>query len=259
MKELLEAGVHFGHQTRRWNPKMRRFIFMERNGIHILDLNKTIAQLEIAASAVAKIAASGRPILFVGTKKQVHEIVTEEATRCNSYYVADRWLGGMLTNYQTIRQSIKRLDDLDRMAEDGTFEKLTKKEVLRLEKARARLQSQLGGIRKMGRLPGALVVVDTKKERIAVAEANKLDVPVFAVIDTNSDPDLITYPIPGNDDAIRSVSLILHTLADAVIEGMQAPSQSEPARAAEPSGERPQQPQRRRRRAPSYQSGKSPS
>jgi len=252
MKELLEAGVHFGHQTRRWNPKMKRYIFMERNGIHILDLNKTITQLEVAGSAIAQIAASGRPILFVGTKKQVREIIIEEAKRCSSFFVADRWLGGMLTNYQTIRQSIKRLDDLDRMAEDGTFEKLTKKEVLRLEKARARLQAELGGIRWMGRLPGALVVVDTKKERIAVAEANKLGIPVFAIVDTNSDPDLIAYPIPGNDDAIRSVSLIVHTLADAVQEGVQAsaPAESSEAAPSEPEAEKPQPPRRRQRRAP---------
>jgi len=252
MKELLEAGVHFGHQTRRWNPKMKRFIFMERNGIHILDLNKTISQLEIASSAIAKIAASGRPVVYVGTKKQVREIVIEEATRCSSFYVANRWLGGMLTNYQTIRQSIKRLDDLDRMAEDGTFEKLTKKEVTRLEKARARLESELGGIRRMGRLPGALVVIDTKKERIAVAEANKLGVPVFAIVDTNSNPDLITYPIPGNDDAIRSVELIVHTLTDAVLEGAQAASAAAQVAEAppQPEGERPQQQRRGRRRAP---------
>jgi len=241
MKDLLEAGVHFGHQTRRWNPKMKRFIFMERNGIHILDLNKTIALLENAAKAIANIAAAGRPVLFVGTKKQVREILVEEAERANSFYVANRWLGGMLTNFQTIRQSIKRLDDLDAKAQDGTFQKLTKNEVLGLEKERQKLNAVLCGIRHMGRLPGALVVVDTKKERIAVAEANKLGIPVFAVVDTNCDPDLITYPIPGNDDAIRSVGLVLHVLADAVIEGMQniqQPEQPEPAAASRESGER---------------------
>ena len=220
MKDLLEAGVHFGHQTRRWDPKMKRFIFMERNGIHILDLNKTISQLEKASKALSEIASSGRPVLFVGTKKQVRDIIREEAERCGSFYVVSRWLGGMMTNYQTIRQSIKRLDDLDRMAEDGTFEKLTKKEVLRLQKARERLQAELGGIRKMGRLPGAVVVVDTRKEDIAVAEANTLRIPIFAVVDTNCNPDVITYPIPGNDDAIRSVRLIVHALTDAVLESM---------------------------------------
>ncbi len=219
MKDLLEAGVHFGHQTRRWNPKMGRYIFMERNGIHILDLSKTQQLLDRACDAMAEIAASGRPVLFVGTKRQARQIVSEQAERCGSFHVISRWLGGMLTNYQTIRQSIKRLDDLDRMADDGTVEKLTKKEGLRLESARARLQEVLGGIRKMGRLPGALVVVDTKKEHIAVAEARNLKIPIFAIVDTNSDPDVITYPIPGNDDAIRSISLIIGALADATLEG----------------------------------------
>lgn len=235
MKDLLEAGVHFGHQTRRWNPKMKRYIFMARNGIHILDLNKTIKLLDHATEEISDIARSGRPVLFVGTKKQIKEIVREEAERCNSYYVVNRWLGGMLTNYQTLRQSIKRLDDLDRMAEDGTFEKLAKKEALGLDKSRQKLQDELGGIRKMGRLPGALVVVDTIKEHIAVAEANKLKIPVFAVVDTNCDPDKIDYPIPGNDDAIRSVRLIINTLADGVIEaqGGAAASEEEFKEAAE--------------------------
>ena len=237
MKELLEAGVHFGHQTRRWNPKMKRFIFMERNGIHILDLGKTTTLLDSSCDRLAQIASSGRPVLFVGTKKQARDIMREEAERCGSFYVVNRWLGGMLTNYQTIRQSIKRLDDLDRMAEDGTFEKLTKKEGTHLEQARGRLQDVLGGIRKMGRLPGALVVVDTRKEHIAVAEANNLGIPIFAIVDTNSDPDVITYPIPGNDDAIRSVRLIVHALADAVVEGTHG--QQEPKDDDEPQPETP--------------------
>ena len=221
INELLDAGVHFGHQTRRWNPKMKPYIFIERNGIHILDVRKTISMLDGACKALADIAAHGRPVLFVGTKKQSAQVIKEEAERCGSFFVVHRWLGGMLTNYQTIRQSIKRLDDLDRMAEDGTFEKLTKKEALGLEKARGKLDLELGGIRRMGRTPGALVVVDTKKERIAVAEANKLGIPVFAIVDSNSDPDLIDYPIPGNDDAIRSIGLILHALADSVTEGQE--------------------------------------
>ena len=219
VKELLDAGVHFGHQTRRWNPKMKPYIFMERNGIHVLDVRKTIAMLDTACNALAKIASGGRPVLFVGTKDSCSDVVKTEADRCDSYYVASRWLGGMLTNYQTIRQSIKRLDDLDRMAEDGTFEKLTKKEVLGLEKLRTKLDTELGGIRKMGRIPGAVVVVDTRKEKIAVAEANKLGIPVIAMVDSNCDPDAIDYPIPANDDAIRGIQLILRALADSVIEG----------------------------------------
>ena len=218
MKDLLEAGVHFGHQTRRWDPKMKRYIFMARNGIHIIDLNKTIQLLDNAANALAEIAKSGKPILFVGTKAQISEIVKEEAERANSYYVANRWLGGMLTNYQTLRQSIKKLDDLDRMAEDGTFEKLAKKEALGLEKSRQKHQLELGGLRKMGRLPGAIVVVDTRKEHIAVLEGIKLGIPIFAVVDTNCDPEVITYPIPGNDDAIRSVKLLIGALVDAILE-----------------------------------------
>jgi small subunit ribosomal protein S2 len=251
MKELLESGVHFGHQTRRWNPKMKRYIFMERNGIHILDLNKTITLIDHACKAISTIASAGRPVLFVGTKKQVRETIMEEAVRCSSYYVANRWLGGMLTNFQTIRQSIKRLDDLDTKAGDGTFQKLTKNEVLGIEQERTKLDSVLSGIRHMGRLPGALVVVDTKKEGIAVAEANILGIPVFAVLDTNCDPDLITYPIPGNDDAIRSVGLILHALSESVIEGMQniqQPEQVETAAPSRDSGDR--DPRRGRRRPP---------
>ncbi len=228
MKDLLEAGVHFGHQTRRWNPKMKRYIFMERNGIHILDLNKSSKLIDVAADAIGEIARSGRPILFVGTKKQIKDVVREEAERASSYYVVNRWLGGMLTNFQTLRQSIKKLDDLDRKAEDGTFEKLAKKEALGAEKIRQKLQDDLGGIRKMGRLPGALIVVDTCKEHIAVAEANKLGIPSFAIVDTNSDPDVIDYPIPGNDDAIRSVKLIVKTLADAVIEAQGGVVSAEP-------------------------------
>jgi small subunit ribosomal protein S2 len=244
MQELLDAGVHFGHQTRRWNPKMKPYIFMERNGVHILDVRKTIQRLDIACDAIAKVAAAGRPVLFVGTKKQASEIIIEEAERASSFYIASRWLGGMLTNYQTIRQSIKRLDDLDRMEEDGTFGKLTKKEVLGLQKAQEKLGRELGGIRRMGRLPGAVVVVDTKKEKIAVAEAKKLGIPIFAIVDTNSDPDVIDYPVPGNDDAIRSVKLIIRTLADAVMEG--TTQQTRP----ESQGEGDRRPRKPRQRKP---------
>lgn len=221
MKELLEAGVHFGHQTRRWNPKMKKFIFTERNGIYIIDLQKTIQQLEEAYEVARDIAERGLPVLFVGTKKQAQEIIRGEAERLEMHYVTERWLGGTLTNFQTIRQSIKRLDDLDRMSQDGTYDLLTKKEVLQLEKKRARLQLALGGIRTMNRLPGLLFVVDTKKERIAVAEANRLEIPIVAIVDTNCDPDLIDYPIPGNDDAIRSITLITKLIAQAVLEGGQ--------------------------------------
>lgn len=221
MKELLEAGVHFGHQTRRWNPKMKKFIFTERNGIYIIDLQKTIQQIEEAYEVARNVAEQGLPVLFVGTKKQAQEIIREEAERLGMHCVTERWLGGTLTNFQTIRQSIKRLDDLDRMSQDGTYDLLTKKEVLQLEKKRSRLQLSLGGIRTMNRLPGLLFAVDTKKERIAVAEASRMEIPIIAVVDTNSDPDFIDYPIPGNDDAIRSITLITKLIAQAVFEGSQ--------------------------------------
>lgn len=222
MKELLESGVHFGHQTRRWNPKMKRYIFTERNGIYIVDLQKTLKQIEQAYLVVKEAAENDQPILFVGTKKQAKDVILREAERCGMFHVTERWLGGMLTNYQTIRQSIRRLDLLDKMSADGTYENLTKKEGLRLERERDKLQRSLGGIRKMGRLPGLVIVVDTKKEKIAIGEANRLEIPIVAIVDTNCDPDEVDYPIPGNDDAIRSISLVTHIMAEAVIEGTKA-------------------------------------
>lgn len=222
MKELLESGVHFGHQTRRWNPKMKKYIFTERNGIYILDLQKTLKQIEEAYKIVRTAAEQGKPVLFVGTKKQAREVVRREAERCEMFHVTDRWLGGMLTNYQTIRQSIRRLESLDKMSNDGTYERLTKKEVIRLERERGKLQQSLGGIRDMGRLPGLVFVVDIKKERIAVAEAARLEIPIVAIVDTNCNPEEVDHAIPANDDAIRSITLITKLMADAVQEGRSA-------------------------------------
>jgi len=221
IQDLLESGVHFGHQTRRWNPKMKKFIFTERNGIYIIDLQKTLSQLKKACNAIREIAARGEYILFVGTKPQAASIIEEESQRCNQFNVVNRWAGGMLTNYRTLRQSVKRLDHLEQMATDGTYEHLTKKEILTIEKQRDKLVYLLEGIRNMNRLPGLLVVVDTKKEKIAVNEANRLGIPVCAIIDTNCDPDPIAYPIPANDDAIRSIKLLLSAITDTVLEGMQ--------------------------------------
>jgi len=221
MKQLLEAGVHFGHQTRRWNPKMKKFIFTARSSIYIIDLKKTAERIEKAYQMVKNKAAAGESILFVGTKKQAKEAVTGEAQRSGMPYVTERWLGGMLTNFQTVRRSLKRLEEIEKMSQDGSFEKFTKKEVLKLEKERKKLEKNLGGIREMNRLPGVVYVVDTKKEKIAVAEANRLNIPLVAILDTNSDPDLISYPIPGNDDAIKSIRLITRLMADAVMEGKQ--------------------------------------
>ena len=218
MKDLLEAGVHFGHQTRRWNPQMKKFIFMERNGIYIIDLQKTLKCLQDARAAIERVVRGGGHILFVGTKKQAKQIVVEESQRCGMYSVTERWLGGMLTNFKTIRTSIKRLHDLDKMAEDGTFEKLAKKEVSRLSRERARLQFAFAGIKEMPGLPALVFVVDTKKEKIAVSEASRLGVPIVGVVDTNCDPSPITYPLPGNDDAIRSIRLFTKMVADTVIE-----------------------------------------
>ena len=222
IQDLLKAGVHFGHQTRRWNPKMKKFIFAERNGIYIIDLKKTHGCIEDAYKVVRTAVEAGESVLFVGTKKQARPVISEQAERCGMFYVTERWLGGMLTNFQTIRQSIRRLDSLDKMAEDGTFEQLTKKEVLRIDRERTKLQLSLGGIRKMGRLPCLIFIADTKKERIAVAEAHRLEIPIVAMIDTNCDPDEIDHPIPGNDDAIRSVKLISELMATAILEGTTA-------------------------------------
>jgi small subunit ribosomal protein S2 len=218
MKDLLEAGVHFGHQTRRWNPQMKPFIFMERNGIYIIDLQRTMKCMEAARDAIHKIVGGGGHVLFVATKKQAKPIVVEEAVRAGMYHVTERWLGGMLTNFKTIRTSIKRLHDLDRMATDGTFEKLAKKEVSRLTRERTRLEFAFAGIKEMPGLPAMLFVVDTKKEKIAVAEANRLGIPVLGVVDTNCDPTMISHPLPGNDDAIRSIRLFARMAADSVLE-----------------------------------------
>ncbi|MCI6156700.1 MAG: 30S ribosomal protein S2 [Peptoniphilaceae bacterium] len=230
MKSLLEAGVHFGHQTRRWNPKMAPYIFMERNGIHIIDLQKTVRLIERAYDAVLNVAADGGKILFVGTKKQAQDAIEVEAKRSNQYYVNQRWLGGMLTNFQTIRKSIDRLEALEKMQEDGTFDILPKKEVAQLEHEMEKHDRFLGGIKEMGGLPDLIYIVDPKKEHIAVHEARKLGIPIVAILDTNADPDEVDYPIPGNDDAIRSVKLITGLIANAVIEGRQGEqNEEEPA------------------------------
>ena len=221
MKQLLEAGVHFGHQTRRWNPKMARYIFTERNGIYIIDLQKTVKKLDEAYDFIKEIAAEGGEVLFVGTKKQAQDAIKEEAQRCGMHFVNARWLGGMLTNYRTIKTRIARLEQLNKMKEDGTFDLLPKKEVFKLELEIEKLEKFLGGIKNMEKLPKAMFVVDTRKEKIAVAEAKNLGIPVVAIVDTNCDPDEVDYVIPGNDDAIRAVKLISGAMADAIIEGRQ--------------------------------------
>ncbi|WP_156289090.1 30S ribosomal protein S2 [Oceanobacillus salinisoli] len=218
MKQLLEAGVHFGHQTRRWNPKMKKYIFTERNGIYIIDLQKTVKKVDEAYNFVKEIAANGGSILFVGTKKQAQESVREEAIRSGMFYVNQRWLGGTLTNFQTIRKRINRLKDIERMEEDGTFDVLPKKEVVNLLKEKERLVKFLGGIKEMKSLPDALFVIDPRKERIAIAEAHKLNIPIIGIVDTNCDPDEIDYVIPANDDAIRAVKLLTSKMADAILE-----------------------------------------
>lgn len=222
LQDLLMAGTHFGHLTRRWNPKMKKFIFMEKNDIYIIDIKKTLAMLEQACEEVANIVRSGEKILFVGTKKQAKDIIRIEAQRCEQFYVNERWLGGTLTNFVTVKKSIKRLKHLDKMATDGTYEKLTKKEVLQIEREKEKLEKVLGGIKEMAKLPGAIFVVDVKKEAIAVQEADRLNIPIVGLIDTNSDPDLIDFPIPGNDDAFKSINLITRSIADAVIESQQS-------------------------------------
>ena len=218
MKDLLEAGVHFGHQTRRWNPQMKRFIFMERNGIYIIDLQKTLKCIQDARAVIARVVRSGGHVLFVGTKKQAKLMVTEDAARCAQFHVTERWLGGMLTNFKTIRTSIKRLKDLDAMVADGTMDKLAKKEVSRLSRERERLQFAFAGIKEMPGLPSLVFIIDTKKEKIAVAEANRLGIPIVGVVDTNCDPTVISFPIPGNDDALRAIKLFTGLVADTVIE-----------------------------------------
>lgn len=221
MKELLEAGVHFGHQTKRWNPKMAKFIFQARNGIYIIDLQKTVNKIEEAYSFMTEVASSGKPVLFVGTKKQAQDSIKEEAIRSGMYYVNERWLGGMLTNYKTIRSSIQRLKSLEQMQEDGTFNMLPKKEVIGLLKEKDKLERNLGGIKDMPELPVAMFIVDPKKEKIAIHEARKLGIPVIGIVDTNTDPDMVDFPIPGNDDAIRSVKLITSLMSQAIIEAKQ--------------------------------------
>ncbi|MDR2782781.1 MAG: 30S ribosomal protein S2 [Treponema sp.] len=218
MKSLLESGVHFGHQVRRWDPRMKKFIFAERNGIHIIDLQKTIQAIKSAYEAVRRVIKSGKTVLFVGTKKQAEQAIQKEAERCGMFYVNNRWLGGMLTNFVTIKESLRRLKKLEKMEVDGTFENLTKKEIAALSKEREKLQKNLGGIKEMKELPGILFIVDTKKEAIAVAEAQRMGIPIAAVVDTNCNPEGIDYPIPGNDDAIRAITLFTQIIANAVIE-----------------------------------------
>ena len=238
MKQLLEAGVHFGHQTRRWNPKMSEYIFTERNGIYIIDLQKTVKKLDEAYNAVREISENGGDVLFVGTKKQAQDSVKEEAIRCGMPYVNARWLGGMLTNFKTIQKRIKRLEQLKAMREDGTFELLPKKEVVKLELEIEKLEKFMGGITEMKKQPAAMFIVDPRKERIAVAEAHKLGIPIIAIVDTNCDPEEVDYVIPGNDDAIRAVRLIAGAMADAIIEGRQGEQNTEaPAEEAEEAAE----------------------
>ena len=229
MKQLLEAGVHFGHQTRRWNPKMATYIYTERNGIYIVDLQKTVKKLEEAYNFVKDVAASGKSVLFVGTKKQAQEAIREEATRCSMFYVNSRWLGGMLTNFKTMRGRVDRMNQLKKMEEDGTFDMLPKKEVIKLMHEQEKLQKYLGGVKEMKQLPGAVFVVDPRKEHNAIAEARKLKIPVVAIVDTNCDPDEIDYVIPGNDDAIRAIRLISSIMANAMIEGRQGEQTEEAA------------------------------
>jgi len=219
MKELLEAGVHFGHQTRRWNPKMKPYIFGSRNGIHIIDLQKTVSLFATAYDFIVRTVAEGYPVLFVGTKKQAHDSIVEESERCGMFYVVNRWLGGTLTNFETIRKSVKRLKELDGMVKDGSISRYTKKEALKMEKELVKLEKNLGGIKDMDEVPGAVYIVDPKKEHIAVRETRKLGIPLVAIADSNCDPDDIDYIIPGNDDAIRAIRLITSKIADACIEG----------------------------------------
>ncbi|MFH1198281.1 MAG: 30S ribosomal protein S2 [bacterium] len=218
---LIETGAHFGHLTRRWNPKMKPYIFMEKNGIHIIDLKKTQQLVEVAADALREIISQGKTVMFVGTKKQAKTVIAAEAKRCNGNWVSERWLGGMLTNFQTIRKSVKRLQNIEKMETDGTFDKITKKEILELSRERDKLRKILDGVESLGKLPGAIYIVDIKKESIAVKEAHRLNIPIFAIVDTNCDPDVVDYIIPANDDANRAVELITKVLADAVLEGQE--------------------------------------
>lgn len=221
IEDLLLAGSHFGHLTRRWNPKMKKYIFMERNGIHIIDLKKSLGLLEEACNSAARIAAEGKKVLFVGTKKQAKAIIKEQAERCDSFYVSERWLGGMLTNFNTVRKSIKKLMSLQKMETDGSLEKFVKKERLIMMREKEKLEKVLNGISSMTKLPGALFLVDIKKEHIAIDEARKLNIPIYAIVDTNCDPELIDYPVPANDDAVKSIEIITKAFADAIVDGNQ--------------------------------------
>lgn len=236
INDLLVAGAHFGHLTRRWNPKMRRFIFTERNGIHIIDLKKSLELLKQAQEAIIEIVRSGDNILFVGTKKQARDIIRAEAERCDMFYVCERWLGGTLTNFGTIKKSIRRMKNLEKMSTDGTYDRLTKKEILMRERELEKLTKVLGGISEMNRLPGAIYVVDTKKESIAVNEAYRLGIPIIGIVDTNTDPDRIDYPIPANDDAYKSIAIITRAVADAVLEGRSGLTEQQESEAAEVEG-----------------------
>lgn len=237
IKKLLEAGVHFGHQTRRWNPKMKPFIFTARNGIYIIDLKKTLSAIDAAKRKINEVVSSGKPILFVGTKKQAQEVLRDAAERVGAFYVVERWLGGMLTNFHTIRGGVKRLKQIEKMMEDGTVDKLTKKEVISLDRERQRLQKVLGGIKEMAQLPGLVYVVDSKKEKIAVAEAAKLNIPIVAIIDTNADPDLVDFPIAANDDSIKSIRIITREISDAIYTARHGASPDEMAGGLEQSDE----------------------
>jgi len=222
LQDLLMAGAHFGHLTRRWNPKMKPYIFMEKNGIYIIDIKKTLKMLDKACEEVAKVVRSGEKVLFVGTKKQAKEIIKIEADRSDQFYINERWLGGTLTNFVTVKKSIRHLKNLEKMATDGSYDKLVKKEILQIEREKEKLERILGGIKDMNKLPGAIFVVDVKREAIAVREADKLNIPIIGIIDTNSDPDLIDYPIPGNDDAFKSINIITHAISEAIVEATNA-------------------------------------
>jgi small subunit ribosomal protein S2 len=238
MREMMEAGVHYGHQTKRWNPKMKQFIYGARNGVHIIDLQYSVRAFRRAFNFLVTNVASGKPVLFVGTKKQAQDVIREEAGRCSQFYVTNRWLGGTLTNFHTVKGSIERLHNIEKMSTDGTFERMTKKEVIGLTREREKLEKALGGIKEMGELPGAVFIVDVVKEHIAVSEARKLEIPIVAVVDTNCDPDLINYAIPGNDDAIRSIKLFTSKVAEACIVGQRlARERATQARAQGSSGE----------------------
>jgi small subunit ribosomal protein S2 len=251
LETLLAAGSHFGHLTRRWNPKMREFIFMERNGIHIIDLKKTQNKIDNAFDALQKIVEDGEEVLFVGTKKQAKEIIKTEARRCGMYFITDRWLGGTLTNFGTIKKSIKHMKNLDKMSTDGTYEKISKKEILHIEREKEKMKKVLDGIEEMKRLPGAIFIVDTKKEQIAVKEAKKLNIPIFAIVDTNSDPTIIDFPIPANDDAAKSISIISRTIADAVAEGSQKVKEQHAVEQAVKSEQKPEPEEKKEDKKPS--------